>query len=37
MRRILRNIANGDFKNLGDLSTLSEPDLVNQLIENRIK
>ncbi|MDC2984453.1 acetate--CoA ligase [Candidatus Marinimicrobia bacterium] len=37
MRRILRKIANGDFKNLGDLSTLSEPDLVNQLIENRIK
>jgi acetyl-CoA synthetase len=35
MRRILRKIAANDFGNLGDTSTLAEPDVVNKLIENR--
>jgi len=35
MRRILRKIAANEFENLGDTSTLAEPDVVNQLIENR--
>jgi len=33
MRRILRKIAAGDHENLGDVSTLAEPDVVRQLIE----
>lgn len=36
MRRILRKIAADDFANLGDTSTLAEPDIVNELIENRM-
>ncbi len=36
MRRILRKIAANDFANLGDTSTLAEPDVVRQLIENRL-
>ena len=35
MRRILRKIAENDFGNLGDTSTLAEPGVVNDLIENR--
>ncbi len=35
MRRILRKIAEDDFSNLGDTSTLAEPAVVNDLIENR--
>ena len=35
MRRILRKIAANDYGNLGDTSTLAEPEVVNQLIENR--
>ena len=35
MRRILRKIAEDDFSNLGDTSTLAEPAVVNNLIENR--
>lgn len=35
MRRILRKIAENDFENLGDTSTLAEPEVVNSLIENR--
>ena len=35
MRRILRKIAKNEFSNLGDISTLAEPEVVNQLIENR--
>ena len=35
MRRILRKIAENDFGNLGDTSTLAEPEVVDQLIENR--
>ena len=35
MRRILRKIAEDDFSSLGDTSTLSEPAVVDDLIENR--
>ncbi|MBU2605931.1 MAG: acetate--CoA ligase [Alphaproteobacteria bacterium] len=35
MRRILRKIAENEFSNLGDTSTLADPDVVNDLIENR--
>jgi acetyl-CoA synthetase len=35
MRRILRKIAENDFSNLGDTSTLAEPGVVNDLVENR--
>ncbi|WP_196138420.1 acetate--CoA ligase [Aliikangiella sp. G2MR2-5] len=35
MRRILRKIAENEFGNLGDISTLAEPAVVDDLIENR--
>jgi acetyl-CoA synthetase len=35
MRRILRKIAENDFANLGDISTLADPSLVDSLIEGR--
>ena len=35
MRRILRKIAENDFSNLGDTSTLADPAVVDNLIENR--
>jgi acetyl-CoA synthetase len=35
MRRILRKIAEDDFATLGDTSTLAEPAVVDDLIENR--
>ena len=35
MRRILRKIAENDYSELGDTSTLAEPMVVNELIENR--
>jgi acetyl-CoA synthetase len=35
MRRILRKIAEDEFGNLGDTSTLAEPTVVNDLIDNR--
>jgi acetyl-CoA synthetase len=36
MRRILRKIAENDYDNLGDTSTLAEPEVVEDLIKNRI-
>ena len=36
MRRILRKIAANDYESLGDTSTLADPDVVSQLIENRM-
>ena len=36
MRRILRKIAENDFGALGDISTLAEPAVVDDLIENRM-
>ncbi|WP_456428838.1 acetate--CoA ligase [Rhodocaloribacter sp.] len=35
MRRILRKIAENDFENLGDTSTLADPTVVEDLIANR--
>jgi len=35
MRRILRKIAEDEFGNLGDTSTLADPGVVSDLIENR--
>ncbi|MDG1708481.1 MAG: acetate--CoA ligase [Emcibacteraceae bacterium] len=37
MRRILRKIAENDYENLGDTSTLADPSVVDDLIENRKK
>ncbi|TDI62737.1 MAG: acetate--CoA ligase [Alphaproteobacteria bacterium] len=36
MRRILRKIAENDFSNLGDTSTLADPAVVDDLVENRM-
>tara|TARA_B100000586_G_scaffold269434_1_gene248341 strand:- start:2717 stop:4657 length:1941 start_codon:yes stop_codon:yes gene_type:complete len=36
MRRILRKIAENDYKNLGDTSTLADPQVVDDLIKNRM-
>jgi len=35
MRRILRKIAENDFANLGDTSTLADPGVVDDLVRNR--
>ena len=37
MRRILRKIAEDDYADLGDTSTLAEPGVVEDLISNRIQ
>jgi acetyl-CoA synthetase len=36
MRRILRKIAANDYANLGDTSTLADPSVVDNLIDNRL-
>ncbi len=36
MRRILRKIAENDYSNLGDISTLAEPGVVSDLVEQRM-
>jgi acetyl-CoA synthetase len=36
MRRILRKIAENDFGALGDTSTLADPSVVDDLIDNRM-
>jgi acetyl-CoA synthetase len=36
MRRILRKIAEGDFSNFGDISTLLNPEIVEEIREGRI-
>jgi acetyl-CoA synthetase len=35
MRRILRKIATNEIDNLGDTTTLADPTVVDELIENR--
>ena len=35
MRRILRKIANDDTDNLGDVTTLADPNIVQQLIDSK--
>jgi len=37
MRRILRKIAEDDLDSIGDISTLAEPSVVKNLVEDRIK
>jgi len=37
MRRILRKVACGEEETIGDISTLNEPTVVNDLIENRVR
>ncbi len=37
MRRILRKIAEGDFSNFGDISTLLNPEIVEEIREERVK
>lgn len=37
MRRILRKIAEDDYSNLGDTSTLADPSVVEDIIANRMK
>ena len=36
MRRILRKIAEGDFSNFGDISTLLNPEIVNEIKEGKV-
>ena len=36
MRRILRKIAENNFSDLGDTSTLADPGVVENLVENRL-
>ena len=36
MRRILRKVAEGDVSNLGDTSTLADPNVVDDLVKNRV-
>ncbi len=35
MRRILRKIAEGDISNMGDISTLADPSVVDQIVKDR--
>ena len=37
MRRILRKVAEGNLENMGDTSTLLDPEIVDQIIEGRVK
>jgi len=36
MRRILRKVAEGDLENLGDVSTLLDPNIVTEIANNRL-
>ncbi len=36
MRRILRKVAADDYGELGDTSTLADPSVVDDLVENRM-
>ena len=36
MRRILRKVAENDYSNLGDTSTLADPSVVQSLVDNRL-
>ena len=37
MRRILRKIAEGDFSDFGDVTTLLNPEIVDEIKEKRIR
>ena len=34
MRRILRNVARGEYSQMGDVSTLADPSVVDRLVED---
>ena len=36
MRRILRKVAEGDLENLGDVSTLLDPGIITEIVNNRL-
>ena len=36
MRRILRKVAENDYSDLGDISTLAEPAVIDNLIDHRM-
>ena len=36
MRRIVREIATNELENLGDISTLADPSVVDKLIQNSL-
>ena len=36
MRRILRKIAANEYKQLGDTSTLADPNVVNDIVKERL-
>jgi len=36
MRRILRKIAEGDYEHLGDVSTLADPSVVRDLVNQHV-
>ena len=36
MRRILRKVASKEEETIGDVSTLNEPEVVEELVKNRI-
>ena len=37
MRRILRKIAEGDFSNFGDITTLLNPEIVDEIVKSKIE
>ena len=37
MRRILRKVASNEEGDIGDISTLNEPEVVEELVKNRVK
>jgi acetyl-CoA synthetase len=37
MRRILRKVAEGNLENMGDTSTLLDPDIVDSIIKGRVE
>jgi acetyl-CoA synthetase len=36
MRRILRKVASGELDQLGDISTLADPSVVDDIVKNRL-
>jgi acetyl-CoA synthetase len=37
MRRILRKIAEGDYSNFGDITTLLNPEIVDEIVKGKIE
>ena len=36
MRRILKKVAANDLSNMGDISTLADPSVVDDIVKNRL-